>query len=124
VAIGFVAASDGEKFFLKAARDRAGHAFANLDMIDGADGRDFDRRADKEKLLGYIKHFAGNDLLLDGDVQVAGELDDGVARNARQNAGAQRRRKERAVVHDEDVFAGTFADVTGGIQSDAFDEAV
>jgi hypothetical protein len=42
VAIGFGAAGEREKFFLEAARDGVGDAFADLDFVDGADGRDFD----------------------------------------------------------------------------------
>ena len=59
-----------------------------------------------------------------GDVQIFGERDDGVARDAGQNAGGERRRVERAVVDEKDVHAGAFADVAAGIERDAFGVAV
>jgi hypothetical protein len=38
VPVGFAAAGDGKKLFLELASDRASDAFADLDVIDGADG--------------------------------------------------------------------------------------
>ena len=61
VAIGFGAAGEGEEFFLEAARDRARDAFADLDFIDRADGRDFDSRAAEEDFVDDVEHFAGDD---------------------------------------------------------------
>ena len=37
VVVGLAAAGDGEKFFLQAAGDGTGYAFADLDVIDRAD---------------------------------------------------------------------------------------
>src|SRR4029077_12174482 len=57
-------------------------------------------------------------------LQVFGDFDDGVAGDAGQDAGGQRRRVQRAVVHEENVHTGTFADVALGIEGDAFGVAV
>ena len=57
-------------------------------------------------------------------LQIFGEGHDGVAGDAGQNAGGERRSVECAVVHEEHVHAGTFADVAVGIERDAFGVAV
>src|SRR6266481_2431598 len=72
VAIGLAAAGDGEEFFLELASDGAGDASADLDAVHGADGRDFDRRADEEHFIRNVEHFARNDGFSYGDIQVFG----------------------------------------------------
>src|ERR1051326_4286563 len=113
VAIGFAAAGDGEKFFLQFASDRAGRAFADLDVIDGANRGDFNGSAREENLIGDIKHFARDDGFFHSDSQILRDFHDGVARDARENAGSQRRSIEDTVmpremlyVADEVFFAG------------------
>src|SRR6266404_4005209 len=118
--VGLAAAGDGEEFFLEFARDGASDAFADLDAIYGADGRDFDGRANEENFIHDVEHLARDHLFLHRNTQIFGELHDGVARDARQNTGGQRRRIERSVVNKEDVHAGAFADVAAGIEGDAF----
>src|SRR5713226_1292544 len=120
VAVGFVAAGDGEEFFLEPARDRAGCAFADLDVVDGTDGGDFDGGAGEEDFVDDIEHFARDDTFFDGNLQVFGDSHDRVARDAGQDAGGERRSVERAVVHEKNVHAGAFADVTFGIEGDSF----
>src|SRR6266849_7720884 len=120
VAVGFAAAGDGEEFFLEPARDRAGCAFADLDVVDGTDGGDFDGGAGEEDFVDDVEHFAGDDAFLDGNLQVFGDSHDRVARDAGQDAGGERRSVERAVVHEKNVHAGAFADVTFGIEGDSF----
>src|SRR5260370_27250583 len=124
VAVGLGAAGDGEKFFLEFAGDGAGYAFADLDVVDGTDGGDFDGGAGEEDFVDDVKHFAGDDAFLDGDLQVFGDSHDRVACDAGQDAGGERRSVKRAVVHEEHVHAGAFADVSFGIESDAFGVAV
>src|SRR5216684_4013864 len=124
VAVGFVAAGDGEEFFLKLARDGAGCAFADLDVVDGTDGGDFDGGAGEEDLVDDVEHFARDDSFLEGDLQVFGDFDDRVAGDAGQDAGGERRSVERAVVHEEHVHARAFADVSFGIERDALGVAV
>jgi len=72
VAIGLAAAGDGEEFFLELASDGAGDAFADLDAVHGADGRDFDGRADEEHSSQCRAFRAGNDGFSYGDIQVFG----------------------------------------------------
>src|SRR4029077_7742447 len=79
VAVGLGAAGDGEKFFLEFAGDRAGDAFADRDVVDGTYRGDFNGRAGEEDFVDDIEHFARDDALLDGDLQVFGDFDDGVA---------------------------------------------
>src|SRR6267154_2599472 len=124
MAIGLGAAGYGEEFVLQLAGDGTGYAFADLDVVDGANGRDFDRGAGKEDFVDDVEHFAGDDLLLHRDLQVFRDFHDGVAGDAGQNTGGQRRSVQRAVVHEEDIHAGAFADVTVGVQGDAFGVAV
>src|SRR5712692_5033670 len=120
VAVGFAAAGDGEEFFLQLAGDGAGYAFADLDVVDRTDGGDFDGGAGEEDFVDDVEHFAGDDAFLDGDLQILGDFHDRVAGDAGQDAGGERRSVERAVVHEENVHAGAFADVAVGVEGDAF----
>src|ERR1700687_5676713 len=97
VTVGLAAAGEGKEFFLEVARDGNGDPFANLNAIDGADGSDFDRRANEENFVHDVEHLARNHLFLHGDAQIFGELHDGVASDARQNASSQPRGIQRAV---------------------------
>src|SRR5260370_19255381 len=124
VAVGLGAAGDREKFFLEFAGDGGGDGFGDLDVVDGTDGGDFDGGAGEEDFVDDVKHFAGDDAFLDGDLQVFGDFDHGIAGDAGQDAGGERRSVERAVVHEEHVHAGAFADVSFGIERDAFGVAV
>src|SRR5258708_40098147 len=101
VAIGLGAAGDGEELFLELARDGAGYAFADLDVVDGTNRRDFDGRPAEEDFVDDVEHFAGNYLFLYGDFQVFGNFHDGVSSDARQDAGGERRGVEHAVVHEK-----------------------
>src|ERR1700676_5401964 len=124
MAIGFAAAGEREEFFLEFARDRSGDAFADLDFVDGADGRDFDGRAAEEDFVDDVEHFAGDDLFFHRNVQIFGQRDDGVTCDAGQNAGGERRRVQRAVVNEKYVHAGALADMAARIQGDALGVAV
>src|SRR5260370_25030745 len=97
VAIGLAAAGDAEEFRLQCERNWTCDALADLDVIDGTDGRDFDGGANEKNFVGNVEHFARNDRFLDGDVEVLGKLDDGVAGDARPNAGGDWRRGKKAV---------------------------
>ena len=92
MAIGLAAAGEREKFFLEPARYWTSDAFANLDLVDRADGRNFDGRAAEKEFVDDVQHFAGNDLYFHGNVQIFCKRDDGVTRDAGQNAGGERRR--------------------------------
>src|SRR5258708_3620346 len=120
VAIGLGAFGDAEEFCVQREGDRPGDTLADLDVVDGTDGGDFDSGADKEDFVSDVERFSGDVLFLYGDGQVFSDLHDGVAGNARKNAGGQWRSVERAIVDEEDVHAGAFTDMAAGIESDAF----
>src|SRR5690242_14508905 len=124
VAVVLRATGDGEEFFLQLARDWSGHAFAHLNVVHRADGGDFHSRAHEENFVGDIEHLAGNDSFFAGDAEILREFANRIAGDARKNAGGQWRRVERAIVRQENVHAGAFADVAAGIERDAFGEAV
>jgi len=77
VAVRLGAFGDAEEFRLQREGDRPGDTLANLDVVDGTDGSDFDSGADEEDFVSDVEHFAGNDLFLYGDVQVFSDLHDG-----------------------------------------------
>src|SRR5260370_12005613 len=99
VAVGLGAAGDGEKFFLEFAGDGAGDAFADLNVVDGTDGGDFDGGAGEEDFVDDVKHFAGDDAFLDGDLQVFADFDDRFASDAGPNASGQRRGRTPPLLH-------------------------
>lgn len=86
MAVGFFAAGDGEEFVLNALGDGAAGAVADRNAIDGTDWRHFDGSAAEEKFVGDVQHFAGNDLLAHGDIELAAEGHNGVASDARERA--------------------------------------
>src|SRR5450432_920101 len=124
VTVGFGAAGQAEKFVLQLAGDGASDAFADGDVIDGSNRRDFHGGPYEEDFVDDVKHFAGDDRFFHRNVQVFGELHDSVAGDAGKNAGGQRGSVERAAVDEEHVHAGAFADVAAGIESDSFSVAV
>src|SRR5437879_578876 len=124
VAVGLGAFGDGEEFCLQREGDWPGDTLADLDVVDGTDGGDLDSSADKEDFVSDVEHFSGDDLFLYGDIQVFSDLHDGVAGDARKNAGGQWRSVERAIVNEKNVHAGAFTDMAAGIESDAFGVAV
>src|SRR5437879_5307145 len=124
VTIGLGAFGDAEEFCLQCEGDWPGDAFADLDVIDGTDGRDFDSRAHEENFIHDVEHLARNHLFLTGNMQIFSDLHDGVAGDARKNAGGQRRSEECAIVNEENVHARAFANVAIGVESNAFGVAV
>src|SRR5712692_11593069 len=115
---------DGEEFFLKSPGDGPGLAAADHDSVNGADGSYFGGGPGKENFVGDIEHFAGNHLLDQRVAELPRQRDDGVARDARQNRGPERRRKDLAVPDHEDIFPAAFADVPRSVERDPFDVAV
>src|SRR5437868_5222748 len=124
MAVGLGAAGYGEEFVLQLAGDRAGYAFADLDVVDGTDGCDFDGGAGKEDFVDDVEHFARDYLLLHRDLQVFGDFHDRVAGDAGQNAGGEWGSVQSAVVDQENIHAGAFADVAVGVKGNAFGVAV
>src|SRR3989304_1240930 len=63
VAVGLRALDQAEELLLELLRHRAALAAADLDLVDGADGRDFGGGAAEKALVGDVEHLAGNGLL-------------------------------------------------------------
>src|SRR5262249_24622747 len=124
VPVGLAAAGDGEKFFLELARYRAGDPLADLDVVDGTDGRDFDGRADEKDFIHDVEHFAGDDCFLYGDTEIFGHFHHSVPGDTGQDARRERRSIEHTVVREENVHAGAFADVAIGVERDSFGIAI
>ncbi len=77
VLVGLAAAGDGKEFFLQLSRDWSGNAFADLNMIHGADGSDLDSGANEENFVNDVQHFAWDDRFFYRDAHVLRHLDDG-----------------------------------------------
>src|ERR671918_2426664 len=97
-----------EVCLLQLTRDRTN---ADLAVVDRPDGSHLGRRADHEHLVGEIQVGADQQRLLDAMPEVLGDLDDRVARDARQDRHRERRRVQDVVLHDEDVLARPVGDV-------------
>src|SRR5581483_6753067 len=124
VAVGHGAMDDPEELLLDRTCDRSESTLANANLVHRADRSDLRRGAGKEDLVGQVKHFAGDHLLNDRDIQVARDLDNGIARDSRQNRVAQGSGHERALAEDEQVLARALADVAVGVKRNAFGIAV
>ena len=122
-AIGGGAVEQTEELLLQPLRDRAALAFADRDLVDGAHGRDLRGRARQEHLVGDVQHLARNVLLEHLDAGGLRETHDGVTRDARQNRRGDGRRVELAVLDQEQVLAGAFADEAGRVQREPLGEA-
>src|SRR5581483_5902012 len=124
VAVGHGAVDHPEELLLDRTRDRSESAFANANLVHRADRSDLRRAAGKKDLVGQVKHFAGDHLLDDRDIQVARDLDNGIARDSRQNRVAQGGGHEHALADDKQVLARALADVAVGVKRNAFGVAV
>ena len=71
MAVGLLAAGDGEEFFLNALGDRAARACSDLHAINRANWRDFRGGAGEENFICNVKHLARNSLFAHGNIQVA-----------------------------------------------------
>src|SRR5712691_6155306 len=124
MAVGLLAADEGEEFILQTRGDFAALAFANEDVVHGTDGGNFGGCPDEEHFVGDVQHLAGDFALGNGNLQVTTNRQNAVARDARQDAGGERGRQNRSLVDQEEIHPRTFADETAGIEGDAFCEAI
>src|SRR5215471_13605712 len=115
---------DAVKLLLNAFRKRPDCALAHADLVNRPHRSDFGGRSSEENFLGEIQHLARNALFDNGNVQILGDGQDGVAGDAGQNGIPQRRSLQDAVAHNEYVFTGPLADVTVRIQSDSLSIAI
>lgn len=73
----------GEEFVLDAFGDWAASADADFYAVDAADRRNFDGGAAEKHFVDDVEHFARNDLLDDGDAEIAADGHNAVASDAR-----------------------------------------
>src|SRR6185437_15701165 len=106
--------------------DPAGHrtalTFADLLAVHRTYRRDLGGGAAHEDFVGEVEVFARQVAFDHGDAVVARQRNDRIAGNAVQKRGADRRSMQRAVEHQEHVFARAFAQEPGGRERDAFTE--
>ena len=119
-----LALDDLEEPLLDRLGDRPAAAAADLDPVHRLDRRHLDGRADEEHLVGDVQHFARQRLLAHLEAEVARDRHHRVARDARQDRVADRRRVDDAVADDEDVLAAAFAQVALRVERDAFGVAL
>lgn len=81
-AVGLEAVGDAEELFPQLFGEGPGVAVADEDAVDGADGGDLGGGAHEEDFVGDVDHLTRDALLDDGDADVAGEGEDGVAGDA------------------------------------------
>src|SRR4029077_9435103 len=103
---------DGEEFLLEAFGNGASASGADGDAIDRAQRRDFGGSAGEEDFVGNVEQLARNHLLGDANAKIFAERHDAAAGDARQDARSERGRIDDAVADNENIFAGTFADVS------------
>src|SRR6185312_789089 len=102
---------------------RAAFAVPDLLAVHRADRCYFGGGAAHEDLVGEVKVFAGQVAFDHGNAVVARQRDDGIAGDAVEERGADRRGVQRAVENEEHVFARAFTEQSGGRERDAFAEA-
>src|SRR5215208_6918436 len=94
---------------LDLARDRP--RWADLLIVDRADGRHLRRGPRHEHLVGEIEVGADQARLLDAIAEILRDLDDRVARHPGEDRGGEVGRVDDAVLDDEDVLAGAIGDM-------------
>src|SRR5215208_6013539 len=88
-----------------------GHgAHADLDIVHAPHGRHLGRGAAHEDLVGEPEVGPDEVALLDDVAEVAGDVDDGLPRDAGEDRHRDRRREDLAVADDEDVLTGAVRD--------------
>src|SRR5271157_3094305 len=112
------------KLFADGLRDWAGNAATDGDLVHGADRCDLGCGPTEEQFVADVQHLARNNLLDDWNAEFVRDVQHRVASDAGQNAVAQRRRVDAVLMHDEDVLAGSLADVAVDVQRDALGIAV
>ena len=109
----------------QAGDDGAGLPVPDPVAVDADDGLDFDGGAAEEDLVGDVQLGALHVALKDGDVQlVFQQFADGLAGDALEDAGADRRRDGDAVADDEDAGVACFGDLALLVENDAVVVAV
>src|ERR1700691_1055875 len=122
--VGLDLAGKRDEFVLDTLGQRTRRTCANFYPVNRANRRDLHGGAAEENLFGDIKHFARNNLLGDGNIQIAANREYRVASDTGQCRIGKRRSDQRAVHYQENVFAGTLANVAMHVERDAFHVAV
>src|SRR5699024_2305746 len=89
-----------------------------LTTVDGVDGLDVARAARAEGLLGGLEAREGQGLLEDLDPRVPRELDGQLTGDAGEASAVERWCAQHPVDDDEDVAAGTLAQLAAGVGED------
>ena len=108
---------DLEEFFLQTPGYLTAFSAANRYTIDRTDRADLCCCSSKEKLIGKVKGCTLNDSLFNFDTHFAGDLDDGITRDAGQNGRTQRRGDQLSVIYQKDILTGAFGDISAIIES-------
>src|ERR1039458_6065632 len=88
IAVRYGAADQGKEFLLQLLRDGAAMALADRDAVDGANGRDLRGGSGKEHLVGDVEHLARHDGFNHRDIEILGQTQNAVARDAGQHRGS------------------------------------
>src|SRR5436190_8166412 len=83
--------------------DGAGSSARHRAMVDSDDRHDLARGAREERLVGFEQVFVSEYLLANRNVELAPNLEQELARNAREQAGGERGRPHGPALHDEKV---------------------
>jgi len=115
----------GDGADLGVAAPPAGHAGDGADgaLVDAGDGDDLGAGAGEEAFVGGVEVEAGDGFFDNGDGGRAGEGHDDLAGDAHEDAGVFGWGLKFAVLDDEDVVAGAFADVAEVVKHDGFGDA-
>ena len=93
-------------------------AGADADVIDLGDGDDLGGGAGEEDLIGSLDLFGRHVLDVAVNVQLGTQVHDEAAGDALENARIAGGREDLAVFDDEDIVAGTLADVAIDVEHD------
>ena len=115
--------SEMEKSFSKLSGDGPRFAVAKDAPIDLDDGNHLGGCAAQEALFSRVQVLASERHFLHGDCCLSGQLDNGPASDALENAGIQRRRAELALLNDKNVVAAALGYLALMIEHDAFEAA-
>ena len=69
-----LATNNGVELLLNGPGDRPGHAFADVDLVNGADGSNLGGGAGEKSLVSDIQHFTRDSLFDNLDAEIAGNL--------------------------------------------------
>ena len=120
VAVRHLGAHDVHVLFLQAPGDRAGLAAPDRQLVDRPDRRDLRGRPAEERFVGDVEELARHHLSLTSYAEVRAEPHDGIAGDAVQDAGRDRRRVQDVVANHEQVLPAALGHEAVGVEHDPF----